>query len=126
MVKLSSCLSVLPPDECGFVYVCIRFAKWVCHRLTEDADFGQKFIISDEAHFDGGYVNKQNCSIWGTENPQAYIEKPTHPKRITVWCEFWSSGIIGPFFFENEQGEGVTVNGNLYQAMLKEFLFTKI
>ena len=26
-----------------------------------------------------GYVNKQNCRIWGTENPRAYIEKPTHP-----------------------------------------------
>ena len=26
-------------------------------------------IFSDEAHFDlGGYVNKQNCRIWGTEN----------------------------------------------------------
>ena len=23
----------------------------------------------------GGYVNKQNCCIWGTENPHAYIER---------------------------------------------------
>ena len=45
----------------------------------------------------------QNCRIWGTENPCAYIEKPTHPKRATVWCGFWSKGIIGPFFFENER-----------------------
>ena len=30
----------------------------------------KKIIFSDEAHFDlGGYVNKQNCRIWGTENP---------------------------------------------------------
>ena len=34
--------------------------------------------------------------------------------------------IIGPLFFENEQGEAVTINGNHYRAMLKEFLFTKI
>ena len=40
----------------------------------------KKIIFSDEAHFDlGGYVNKQNCRIWGIENPHAYIEKPTHP-----------------------------------------------
>ena len=30
------------------------------------------------------------------------------------------------FFFENEQGEAVTVNGDPYRVMLNEFLFTKI
>ena len=84
-------------------------------------------IFSDEAHFDlGGYVSKQTCRIWGTETPHAYIEKPTHSKRVTVWCRFWSRDIIEPFFFENEQGETVTVNGNRYRAMLNEYLFTKI
>ena len=39
----------------------------------------KKIIFTDEAHFDlGGYVNKQNCRI----------EKPTHPKLVTVWCVF--------------------------------------
>ena len=79
-----------------------RFAKCVRDRLTEDADFAKEIIFSDEAHFDlGGHVNKQNCGLWGTENPHAFIEKPIHPKRITVWCGFWSRGIIGQFFFEN-------------------------
>ena len=106
-----------------------RFGKWPCDRLTESADFGKKKkkIISDEAHFDlAGYVNKQNYRIWGTENPHAYLEKPTHPKRVTVWCECWSRDIIGPYFFENEKGEAVTVSGDRYWAMLNEFLFTKI
>ena len=46
-----------------------------------------------------------------------------------VWSprsEFWSRGIIGPFFFENEQGEAVTANSDRYRAMLHKFLFTKI
>ena len=94
----------------------------------EVADIGKKKIIfSDEAHFDlGGYVNKRNCHFWGTENPNAYIEKPKHPKRVTVWYGFWSRGIIGTFFFENEQEEAVTVNTDRYRAMLNEFLFAKI
>ena len=47
------------------------------------------FAVSDEAHFNlGGYVNRQNCRIWDTENPHAYIEKSTHAKRVTVWCGF--------------------------------------
>ena len=33
---------------------------------------------------------------------------------------------MGFFFFKNEQGEVVTVNGDCYQTMLNEFLFTKI
>ena len=32
---------------------------------------------------------------------------------------------MGPGFFENTQGEAVTVNGNRYRAMLNEFLFTE-
>ena len=47
-----------------------RFAKWACDRLTKDADFGKK-----KTHFDlGGYVNKQNWRICGTENPHEYIK----------------------------------------------------
>ena len=67
------------------------------------------------------YVNKQNCPIWGYRKPHAYIEKPTQPKRVTVWCGFWSRGIIRPFFFENEQGDAVIVNGDRYRAMLNDF-----
>ena len=45
--------------------------------------FCQKIIFSVETHFDlGGYINKQNCRIWGTENPHAYIEKPTQTKSL--------------------------------------------
>jgi len=53
------------------------------------------------------------------------MEKPMHPQRVTVWCGFWFGGIIGPFFFENEQGAAVTVNGERYRAMLNEFLLPK-
>ena len=87
----------------------------------------KKVIFSYEAHFDlGGYENKQNCRIWGTENAYAYISKPMHLKRVTVWFEFWSRGIIEPFFFENEQEKAVTVNVDRYRAMLDKFLFTNI
>ena len=89
--------------------------------------FWQKIVFSEEAQFDlGGYINKQNYRIWGTENPHAYIEKQTHPKQVTVWCEFWSRAIIKPFFFENEQAEAITVNVDRYRAMLNTFLFIKI
>ena len=40
--------------------------------------------------------------------------------------ELRSRGIIGQFFFENEQREAFTVNGDCYRTMLTEFLFSKI
>ena len=73
------------------------------------------------------HICKQaKLSNWATENPHAYIEKPRHPKRVTIWWGFWSRSIIRQYFFKNEQGEAVTVNGDRYPAMLNEFLFTNI
>lgn len=101
-----------------------RFAKWAQERLDGDEGFGRKIIFSDEAHFHlGGYVNKQNCRIWGTENPHVIVEKPMHPERVTVWCGLWAGGIIGPFFFEDRAGRAVTVNGERYRAMITDFLW---
>ena len=95
--------------------------------LQKMSILAKKIILSDEAHFNlGGYVKKQNCRIWGTDNPHVYTEKPTHPKRVTVWCRFWSRRIIGPILFENEQGVAVKINGDRYRAMLNQFLFTKL
>ncbi|GFW71193.1 DUF4817 domain-containing protein [Trichonephila clavipes] len=60
---------------------------------------------SDEAHFWlNGYVTKQNCRIWSEANPQVYVETPLHPEKLTVWCALWAGGIIGPYFFKNDEG----------------------
>ena len=61
------------------IWLCIRLnnaGKWAYDRLTEDADFGEKILFSDEAHFDlDGYVNMWNCCIWRSENPYVVLEK---------------------------------------------------
>ncbi|GFX18184.1 transposable element Tc3 transposase [Trichonephila clavipes] len=61
-----------------------------------------------EAHFLlNGYVNKQNCRIWSEANPHVYVETPLHPEKLTVWCALWAGGIIGPYFFKNDEGHNV-------------------
>ena len=44
--------------------------------------------MSDEAHFHlGGYVEKQNCRIWASENPKMIIEKPLPPQRVIIFLK---------------------------------------
>ena len=80
-------------------------------------------IMSDEAHFNlSGEVNKQNLRYWANENPLNIHEKPLHSERVTVWCAIGIFGIIGPYFFEDENGATVTVNAERYIHMLNTFL----
>ena len=90
--------------------------------------FWQKIIFSDGAHSDlGWYVNKQNCRIWGTENPHAYIEKLTHPKQVTVWCGFWSRRIIRPFLSKERplQSMVMIVVGPCWRSILATFSYNR-
>ena len=77
-------------------------------------------ILAKKNHL---FLNKQNCRIWGTENQH---RKPTHSKRVCLVRTLRYRGIIGLFFFENEQGDAITANSDCYRALLSEFLFTKI
>ncbi|GFX95302.1 DUF4817 domain-containing protein [Trichonephila clavipes] len=83
--------------------------------------------VTNEAHFWlDGYVNKQNCRIWSEANPQVYVETPLHSEKLTVWCALWAGGIIGPYFFKNDEGHNVTVNGDRYRAMITNFFIPEL
>ena len=52
-------------------------------------NFSNKIFFSDEPNFTlGGYVNKQNCCIWGSENPQVIEQDPLHQKKSLVGALF--------------------------------------
>ncbi|GFV20191.1 uncharacterized protein TNCV_4194891 [Trichonephila clavipes] len=91
-----------------------RFVEWAQNEIAVVPDFHQRIFFSDEAHFWlNSYVNKQNCRIWSEANPQVNVETPLHPEKLTVWCPLWAGGIIGPYFFKNDEGHNVKVNGDL-------------
>ncbi|GFW30524.1 uncharacterized protein TNCV_454621 [Trichonephila clavipes] len=104
-----------------------RFVEWAQNEIAVVPDFHKRILFSDEAHFWlNGYVNKQNCRIWSEANLQVYVETPLHPEKLTVWCALWAGGIIGPYFFKNDEGHNVTVNGDRYRAMITNFFIPEL
>ncbi|GFX89723.1 putative DD41D transposase [Trichonephila clavipes] len=104
-----------------------RFVEWAQNEIAVVPDFHKRILYSDEAHFWlNGYVNKQNCRIWSEDNPQMYVETPLHPEKLTVWCALWASGIIGPYFFKNDEDHNVTVNGDRYRAMITNYFIPEL
>ncbi|GFU88989.1 transposable element Tc3 transposase [Trichonephila clavipes] len=104
-----------------------RFVEWAHNEIAVVPDFHKRILFSDEAHFWlNGYVNKQNCRIWGEANPQVYVETPLHPEKLTVWRALWAGGIIGPYFFKSDEGHNVTVNGDRYRAMITNFFIPEL
>ncbi|GFV63143.1 putative DD41D transposase [Trichonephila clavipes] len=104
-----------------------RFVEWAQNEIAVVPDFHKRILFSDEAHFWlNGYINKQNCRIWSEANPQVYVETPLHPEKMTVWCALSAGGIIGPYFFKNDEGHNVTINGDRCRAMITNFFIPEL
>ena len=102
-----------------------RIRMHCCHGLVNivNDQVLNNLLMTDEANFHlCGYVNTQNCRYWASQNPQELFERPLHSEKVVVWCGLTSSGIIGPYFFEDEEGNAVTVNSQRYVHMLTTFL----
>ena len=61
-----------------------------------------------------------------SENPQVIEESPLHPEKVTVWCTVCSEGVIGPYFFENDNGTTITINSERYCHMITDFFLPTI
>ena len=64
-------------------------------------------------------LNKQNLRYWSDTKPNIYTEKSNHPEKITVWAALSTNGIIGPFYFEDTDGNTKTKNSVGYLTLLK-------
>ena len=100
--------------------------KNACEAFLENLPRDALVFFSDEAHFHiSGCVNKQNMRYWSPTNPRELHEQPLHTKRVSVWCAISRIGIIGPWFFE-ENERAVTVNSERYVSMIVDFFLPKL
>lgn len=66
-------------------------------------------------------THKTRCRPWGEQIPIEILEKPLHTVKELCFG-FWSSGVIGLYFFQNDVHEGVTVNEARYKNELERIL----
>ena len=79
-------------------------------------------LMTDEAHLPlSGYVNKQIYRYWAPKNPQELRQRRIHSERSTVLCGIASFGVLGPYFFEDNEGAAVAVTSERYVAMPRNF-----
>lgn len=107
-----------PPDRASRV----TYGREMLRVVRREPDMSYRLIMGDEAHFDltGGVFNQQNVRFWGTEQPRVTRERDPHALRLAVWCGVTALGVLGPYFFEDERGRTLSVNGERYRAILRD------
>ena len=96
--------------------------EWFCNVLENDENFLENVWFSDEAYFLlSGHVNRKNNVFWGSKVPDEVLQRPLHSVKCTAWVAISKHGIIGPFWFEDDEGRSQTVNKERYMAVLNKY-----
>lgn len=98
------------------------FGNWFLGQHAADPHFEDRIQWTDEAHIHlSGYINSQNAIHWGSRRPDDVVTTSLHPTKVTIWCAMSTSGVIGPYFYEDQNQQPLTVNSTRYVAVLDNF-----
>ena len=93
---------------------------WFLRQVREEEDFFRSVLFSDEVRFYlSGTVNSRNYVQWASERPDEEIERNLHVTKATAWVALNAQGVIGPFWFCNE--DGATATADRYMNVLTRF-----
>ncbi|GFY04756.1 uncharacterized protein TNCV_420101 [Trichonephila clavipes] len=76
----------------------------------------------DKLNIQPPFGEKKFCYV---ARPISHCPRKAH-RKLTVWYALWAGGIIGPYFFKNDEGHNVTVNGDRYRAMMTNFFIPEL
>ena len=89
----------------------VIMCQWFCDKTDAVPNFLDNVWCSDEAHFLlSGHVNSKNNIFWGSTPPEHCLQRPLHSVKCTAWVAISKHGIIGPFWFEDDNEWSVTIN----------------
>ena len=64
-----------------------------------------------------GHVNSKNNIFWGSTPPEFCLQRPIHSVKCTAWVAISKHGVIGPFWFEDDNMRYVQVLGKFWTAL---------
>ena len=97
-------------------------ARWFVEKIVEETGFLNSIRFSDEAHFFlNGQVNSRNNVYWGTVPPGEVRQRSLHSGKGMACCVMRKHGIVVPSWFEDEDGDEMTINSECYIKVLNEF-----
>ena len=100
----------------------VTMCQWFSDKIDDEPDFLDNMWFSDEAHFLlSGHVNSKNNIFWGSTLPDHCQQRPLHSVKCTAWVAISTHGIIGPFWFEDDDELPLTVNTERYIQVLRKF-----
>jgi hypothetical protein len=69
----------------------VEFANFMLSEIDDNEGYLQRVMLTDEATFHiNGYVNRYNCRIWGSQEPNEFFEYVRDTPKVNVWC-----GLLG-------------------------------
>jgi hypothetical protein len=94
--------------------------------MNEDHNVLNLILLGDEAHFHVmGFVNIQNMHYCAPVN-LGKCKNNYCIQKVSICCIVGTSGIVGPFFFDNDNGESIIVTAKHCVAMLQNFLLPQL
>ena len=100
----------------------MEMCETLLDHFQRDPSILEQMWFSNEALFPlSSHVNRHNTLIWGFHNPVQIHEHERNMPMLIVWCAISSAGLIGTFFFRDQEGHFANVNGENYLCMLQEF-----
>ena len=100
----------------------VIMCQWFCDKTDAVPNFLDNVWCSDEAHFLlSRHVNSKNNIFWGSTPPEHCLQRSLHSVKCTAWVAISKHGIIGPFWFEDDNERSVTINTERYVQVLGKF-----
>ena len=104
-----------PDDMRKQVIIC----QWFCDKIDAVPNFLCKCLVFRQSTF--SVVRSHKLFFWGSTPPEHCPQRPLHSVKCTAWVAISKHGIIGLFWFNDDNEQFVTINIEQYVQVLGKF-----